>query len=200
MKVSSKQVDGSFVTVINDLGEEKDRNTFRTDMIITSVARTEADPEANIDADFVTVHGAVFNFRNAILPVEYTVRNATGMEYFENLDASPKTPVYTKVWGSISCLTKTVETREESAFGDAAVRTYERKIRDWTITGASTVPYDFDSEDTITAAELKTALQDREVYLAEVKKRAEDYRNSTTAKPAAAAQAPKVSSNTAFNF
>lgn len=198
--VSSKLIEGSFVSTVSDLGPENERSTFKTDMIITSVARTEADPEANIDHDFVTVHGAVFNFRNALLPLDFTVRNAQGMSYFEDLNASPKDPVYTQVRGRISCMTKTTEVKEESAFGDAAVRTYTRTTRDWEITWAAPSPYEFDTEDTITADELVKALQDREVYLADVKKRAEEYKAST-AKPAAAATpaAPKAATGK-FNF
>lgn len=197
--VSSKLIEGSFVSTVTDLGAENERNTFRTDMVITSVTRTEADPEANIDKDFVVVRGAVFNFRNAVLPLEFTVRNAQGMAYFEDLNASPNDPVYTQVRGRISCMTKTTEVKEESAFGEAAVRTYTRTTRDWEITWAAPSPYEFDTEDTITSAELVKALQDREVYLADVKKKAEEYKASTKPATTPAPAAPKAATGK-FNF
>lgn len=198
--VSSKLIEGSFVSTVNDLGPENERNTFRVDMLITNATRKEADPEANIDADYVTVHGAVFNFRNAILPVDFVVRNEAGMNYFEDLGASSNEPVYTKVWGNINCQTKVTEVKEESAFGDAAVRTYTRNIRDWVITGTATAPYEFGTEDTITAEELTKALQDREVYVADVKKKADDYRNGNKASQSAKAETPKAASGVKFNF
>ena len=192
--ISAKMIEGSFVSTNVDTCKPEDRNSFSVDMLITSVAHTDADPEANIPADFVTVHGAVFNFRGALLPVDFVVRNERGMAYFEDLNASTSNPIYTKVWGTVDCLTKKTEIREESAFGSDAVRTYERKVRDWVITGTSTTPYDFDTEETITAAELSKALQDREVYLADIKKRTDEYRNGGKS------AAPATSSNKKFEF
>ena len=71
------------------------------DMVITRVTRVEADPERGIEEDYVKLGGAVFNFRNDLLPVEFLVRNETGMNYFESLEASSTNPVYTKLWGRI---------------------------------------------------------------------------------------------------
>lgn len=197
--VSSKQIEGSFAVLVGKLTDADERNTFKADMIITKATRKEADPDNNIPNDTVILHGAVFNFRNAILPVDFTVKSNTGMSYFEGLEPSTKNPVYTKVWGTIDCMTKTTTVTEDSAFGEAAVRTYERKIRDWTVVGASPVPYDFDTEETITGAELQKALQDREVYLADVKKNAEDYKASKGTSSAKAPAAPKASTGS-FNF
>lgn len=198
--VSVKQNEGGFVSIVNDLCDESERNTFNVDMIITNVKRTEKDEEKHIDNDFVTVRGAIFNFRNALLPLDFVVKNPDGMKYFEDLGASSAEPVYTRVWGRIDCLTKTTTVQEETAFGEAAVRTYERKTKEWVITGTAKVPYEFGDENILTAEELKTAMQDRETYLAEVKKRAEEYRaqkansstattSSTTAQPTNAAKA-----------
>lgn len=195
--VSVKQNEGGFVSIVNDLCDESERNTFNVDMLITNVKRTEKDEEKHIDNDFVTVRGAIFNFRNALLPLDFVVKNPDGMKYFEDLGASSAEPVYTRVWGKIDCLTKTTTIQEETAFGEAAVRTYERKTKEWVITGTAKVPYEFGDENILTAEELKTAMQDRETYLAEVKKRAEEYRaqkansstTSTTAQPTNAAKA-----------
>lgn len=174
--ISTKVNEGGFVTLINTLGEDGERNKFTADMVITNVSRVEANPEKNIDKDYVVVRGAIFNFRNDLLPVDFTVRNELGMKYFEDLDVTPSEPVYTKVWGRINCENAKVEVKEESAFGEASVRTYERKSKDWTITGTAKVPYDFGDENILTAEELTKASQNRQVMLAETKKRSEEYR------------------------
>ena len=88
----------------------------------------EADEERNIPADYLIVKGVVFNFRNAMLPVEFIVKNAGGIKYFESLEAAPSNLVFTKVWGKINCETVIDKKEEESAFGESAVKEYERKI------------------------------------------------------------------------
>ena len=190
--VSVKKNEGGFVTIISDLGPENERNTFTADMLITGVSRVEANPEKNIDNDYVVVKGAIFNFRNDLLPTEFFVKNEDGMKHFEDLGATGAEPVYTKVWGRINCATIVNEVKEESAFGDAAVKTYERKTREWVITGTAKVPYEFGDEKVLTADEVTKAIQNREVMLAETKKRSEEYRankGSEAAAPVAATTA-----------
>lgn len=188
-RVSARRCEGSFVTLINNLCDISERNTFQADMVINRVNHVDADPEKNIDKDYTTIGGAIFNFRNDLLPVELTVRNAGGMKYFENLDATNADPVYTKVWGRLNSQTITVEKEEESAFGDAAVTTYERKNREWTVTGTAKVPYDFGDDEVMTADDLTNAMQNREVYWADIKKRNDEYLASkgTASAPKAAA-------------
>ena len=203
--VSAKVNEGGFVTIVSDLCPENERNTFSMDMLITNVTRVEADPEKNIDKDYVTVKGAVFNFRNALLPVDFIVRNEEGMTYFEDLGASQNEPVFTKVWGKINCGSISNEVKEETAFGEEAVRTYERKIREWIITGTQKVPYDFEDEGVLTTAEVTKAAQDREVMLADVKKRRDEYQaqkaaNSTPAAPSATTATPVTAAKGTFNF
>ena len=174
--VSTKVNEGGFVTILSgELAPEAERNTFATDMVITGVNRIEADPEKNIKDDYVVVKGAVFDFRNNLLPVDYIVRTNEGMTYFEDLGASQNEPVFTKVWGKITCNSDVREVKEETAFGEEAVRTYERKIKEWVITGTSKVPYEFGEEGVLTVEELKKAAQDREVRLADIKKRRDEY-------------------------
>lgn len=201
--VSVKTNEGGFVTIVNDLSDENERNTFSADMVITGVTRTEADEEKNIKDPFVTVRGAIFNFRGALLPLDFVVKNPQGMKYFEDLGASNAEPIYTKVWGKINCETKTTIVQEESAFGEAAVKTYERKTKEWVITGTAKVPYEFGDEEVLTADELTKAMQDREVMLAETKKRSEEYRAQKAAGTTSAATGVKPT-NTAkagtFNF
>lgn len=197
--VSVKTNEGGFVSFVNgDLCPENERNTFAADMVITKVDRVEANPERNIDEDYVTVRGAIFNFRNDLLPVDFTVRHKDGMKYFEDLGASNAEPVYTKIWGKIMCMTSISEVKEDSAFGESSVRTYERKEKEWTITGTAKVTYDFGDEKVLTADELKKAMQNRETMLAETKTRSDEYRASKAA--TSAATATTVINNSGFNF
>lgn len=176
--VSGKRNEGGFVHIVNELDEdEKKRSYFETDMLITNVREVEANPEREQPAK-VIVGGYTFDFRNAILPVEYSVMNENGMKYFLRLDCSMANPTFTKVWGRQVSQTVKTSITEESAFGEDAVRTRETSHRDFVITGTSKVPYVWDDESSITAMEVKKALQDREIYLADVKKRQEDYQNS----------------------
>ena len=201
--VSTKVNEGGFVSIVSDLGPENERNTFTADMLITGTTRVEADPEKNIDKDYVIVRGAIFNFRNALLPVDFIVRNEEGMEYFEDLGASKNEPVFTKVWGRINCSSISNEVKEETAFGEEAVRTYERKIKEWEIKGTSKVPYDFGDETVLTVAEVQKAMQDRELMLADVKKRSDEYRAQkagTTPVQAAPSTTATVATKGTFNF
>ena len=125
------------------------------------------------------------------------------MNYFEDLNASQNEPVFTKVWGRINCGSIANEVKEETAFGEESVRTFERKIREWVITGTSKVPYEFDDDTTLTAAEVQKAMQDRELMLADTKKRSDEYK----AQKASTAPSQSSSSNTTitatkatFNF
>lgn len=200
--VSVKVNEGGFVTILDEFTElcpEEQRNTFNVDMLINEVTRKEADPENNIPEDYVTVRGAVFNFRNDLLPVDFVIRNPSGMNYFETLDL----PCLTKVWGRINSTTVTIEKTEESAFGEAAVKTYERKTKEWLITGSAKVPYDYGDETVLTDEEVEKALQDRQVRLAEIKKNRDEYNASRVANQASAFSAGAMNApipNKAFDF
>ena len=170
-KVAAIRNENGFCSIVNELGSEAERNTFTADMLITRVTHIDADPEKNITEDFTTVSGAIFGYGPVLLPVSFVVRNEMGMNYFENLDATPSKPVFTKVWGRINCMTIKTKRTEESAFGEAAVQTYERKSREYVITGTAKVPYDFGDEEVLTATDVNKMTQDRQVMLAEVEKR-----------------------------
>ena len=202
--VSAKVNEGGFVTLLLDTAElrpEKERNTFNTDIVITSVKRVEKDEEKNIPEDYDVVRGAIFNFRNEILPLEYTIKLATGMKYFEDKAPSASAPLFTRVWGNINSKTKTVTQTQESAFGEAAVTTYTRKEKEWLITGALNEAYDFGDEAVLTADELKKAMQDREIHLADIKKRADEYKaQKASATPGPIVNGGAVTQSGTFNF
>ena len=184
--VSAKRNEGGFVHTVASLNaDEKARNTFTADMLITSVTHVDGDEEKGTK-DKALVRGCVFDFRKAVLPIEFSVTNARGMDYFEGLEASPKTPVFTKVWGRQISTTVTNTKVEESGWGEANVQESTSTRRDWVITGSNTEPYEWDSDETITAKELTEAMANREVYLAGIKQRQDEYKASKAAAPAAA--------------
>lgn len=175
--VSVKRNEGGFVHQVSELCNPNTRATFNTDIVITKVTRIEADEERN-RAEKVTVKGCIFDFKKALLPIEFSVTIPQAMDYFESLGASPSTPVFTRVQGKQVSQTVTREIREESAFGDAKVREVRSSYKDFEINWAQPEPYDWDSEDTILASELSKAMQDRELYLADLKRRNEEYQAS----------------------
>lgn len=192
--VSAKRNEGGFVHTVDVVAEdEKNRNKFECDMIITNAVRVEANEERGIP-EKVIVKGAVFDFRNSLLPVEFSAINPNAMNYFEGLEASPKNPVFTKVWGRQVSETIVKRIEEESAFGDASVREVKNTRKDWVLTGAAKEPYLWDDESTITAAQLTEAMAARETYLATVKQRAAEYKASKNGGAAAATPAGS------FNF
>ena len=172
--VSAKRNEGGFVNIVKDLAPEAERNTFKCDMVITNVTTVEADEENNVPADYQRIRGAIFNFRNDLLPVEFVCRG-TLMKYFDSIEVSAKNPVFTEVRGKIVSNTIEQKIEEEGAFGTVSVRTVTRNTKEWLIDWARPTEYDFGADDVLTKEELTKAMQDREVYLAGVKKRYDDY-------------------------
>ena len=187
--VSVKRNEGGFVHVVTgDLTEdEKLRSTFKCDMVITNVTRVEANEDQGTP-EKVIVKGAIFDFRKALLPVEFVATNDKAMDYFEGLGATKNEPVFTCLWGRQ--ISETI-----TAFGEPSVREVKRSRKEYLITGASPDTHIWDDESTMTAEELKKAVAEREVYLAGVKARQDEYKASKNAPAVAAAPA-----NSAFNF
>jgi len=173
---SPKQFRGSFVHFMNPTNDPG-KATFECDMLISNVATRERQDDTTYDE----LNGYVFNFRGDILPVTFSIENPDGMNYFESQDISNKNPLLTKVWGEIVSTIVKNETEVESAFGAPTVNVTTRTVRAWNVIGASAEPMDFDDESTITKAELKKALADREEMLADVKKRWEERQNGNNA-------------------
>ena len=197
--VSAKRNEGGFIHTTGPWREdEKDRSTFDCDMVITGVKRIDADEEKGI-SEHIVIKGCVFDFRKAILPVEFIATNPMAMDYFEGLGASSKEPVFTRVKGrQVSAVIKRQIT-EESAFGEASVREVTSTRKEWVVTWAQANPYDWDDENSITAAELKKAMEDRETYLATVKQRADEYKASKAQGASAIPSAPAAGAAT-YNF
>ena len=194
--VSAKRNEGGFVHTVAALAEdEASRNTFEADILITNVRIVDADEERNLPEKAI-IKGAIFDFRKALLPIEFSAINPNAISYFEGLGASSKEPVFTRVKGRQVSETITRKITEESAFGEASVREVTSNRKDWVINWAQSDPYVWDDESTITAAELTEAMSNREVYLAGIKQRQDEYKASKGQTSAATATPAKG----AFNF
>ena len=196
--VSAKRNEGGFVHLVTDgLADDlRNRNTFKCDMLITNVRHIEADEERSLPEKAI-VKGAIFDFRKSLLPVEFTAVNPGAISYFEGLDASNSNPVFTQIWGRQVSETIVRTITEESAFGEAHVREVRTPHKDWVITGARPEPYVWDDESTLTAAEVNEAGKAREIMLATLKQRQDEYKASKGTAPAKTINTP---ANGSFNF
>ena len=196
--VSTKRNEGGFVHLVTDglVDDVKNRNTFKCDMLITNVRHVEADEEKNLPEKAI-VRGAIFDFRKSLLPVEFTAVNPGAINYFEGLDASNANPVFTQIWGRQVSETVVRTITEESAFGDPHVREVKSNRKDWVITGARPEPYEWDDESTLTAAEVNEAGKERELMLAALKQRQDEYKASKGTNSVKSVSTPI---NGTFNF
>ena len=198
--VSARRNEGGFVHIADSLDEDENkRNTFKCDFLIHNARRVEADEEKNTPEKMI-IKGYAFDFRNSILPMEFTVLNPAAMDYFESLEASPSNPILTNFWGQQISETVVKRIVEESAFGSDYVREVKNNRKDFVITGALKVPYEFGDESVMTADELKELLAAREVYVADIKKRQEEYEASKKTQTPAAVAAATASTGETFNF
>jgi hypothetical protein len=172
--VSVKRNEGGFVHATSELAPLDQRAVFDTDMLINGVARLEPDEDRELP-ERMAVKGCVFDFRGALLPVEFTVYNPKAMDYFESLEPSQKNIIFTHVRGQQVSKTVIRKIEEESAFGEASVREVRNTQRDFVITWAQPEPYVWDDESTILATELDQKISEREIYLADVKRRQDEY-------------------------
>lgn len=195
--VETKQVGGSFTHYANDGFRDK-RNNFETDMIITNVRHIEVE---NGD-DYANIDGYVFNFRGDLIPVTYSITIPDGIQYFEKLDVSVNEPVIKYVWGRIVSSTQKIEKEIETAWGAPQIEYTTRTLRMWAIDGVSSETYPWDDESTITVAEFKRGLANREQQKAEAKARAEaktEQTNNAFEPPFAADTTTKIASPTAMS-
>lgn len=176
--VSTKCNEGGFVHVATSvIPDEKKRNTFECDIVINNVIHVDGDEERGT-ADKAVIKGIIFNYRNELMPVEFSATNPAAMAYFEDLDATNSNPVFTRVKGNQISETIVRRVEEESAFGEPSIREYKNTRKDFVITWAQSKPYEWDDESTITAQELVEALANREIVLAEKKGRNAKYKAS----------------------
>lgn len=190
--VSVKRNEGGFIHVLNATeqfpDDENKWNKFLCDMIITNVIHRDADETRGM-AEKAIVKGIIFDFRKAALPVEFSVTNPGGIAYFESLGVSPKEPFFTQVWGKqISETITRTQSIESAAWGESYVDDRKTSRKDYVITGLQTEGYVWDDESTITVAEFQKLSADRQLYLASVKQRQDDYQKSKNSNVAAPTQ------------
>ena len=191
--VSAKRPEGGFVSVVSSLKEkEEERSTFDVDMVITGTRSMEADPEKGLPEKLI-LKGGIFDFKNALLPIDFSVIMPGAISYFESLGISQTEPVFTRLQGQLVSEVVKRTVTEESAFGAPVVKEFSSTRKDYVITWAASEPYAWDDESTITGAEMKTAMENRATYLATIKARQDEYKASKN--QASAAPAPG-----AFNF
>lgn len=182
--VSTKRNEGGFIHIKKpdeELKEkEADRAAFAADMVITKCKIVEADPDREIK-EHAVLGGAIFNFRKELLPVEFVVYNPKAIAYFESLGVSSKSPTFTEVRGTQINSTIVKRKEEESAFGEVDVVETKSSRREFMVTWAKGTPYPWDDESSITAAEMKEAMENRNTYLAGIKKRQDEYQASKKA-------------------
>ena len=191
--VSAKRNEGGFISVLSALPDDETKfNSFDVDMVITRTFIREADEEKNLPEKMI-LSGCIFDFRNAMLPIDLSVINPAAISYFDSLGISQNTPVFTRLQGKV--ISEVIKTQkvEESAFGQPIVKEYSNTRKDYVITWAASEPYEWDSEESITAAEMKKIMEERATYLATVKARQDEYKASQ----GQAASTPAVGG---FNF
>lgn len=188
---SPKRIRGSFVHVLNG-PISPNPATFDIECILSQAINKEVE---NGD-DYLTLKGYTFDFRNAILPFDVNVRIPAAITYFENQEISNSNPLVTNIKGNIVSAIVNKEVEVESAFGEPVIEVSTRTVRTWDVTWAAKEPMEWDDESTITKAELKKALQEREDMLAAEKKRQDEWKASqgssfSVATPTAKASAPE---------
>lgn len=184
--VSAKRNEGGFIHKQNDLDmNPENRNRFHVDMVITKIKDVEENEERQIPAHNV-VTGYVFDFRKNLKPVEFIVYDKDAMNYFSDRDRCP-VPSFQEIKGQVVSTTVKRTIEVEGAFS-VDVREVSSTRKEYVATWAQ--PYLWDDESTITEEELKTAIQNREVELAALKRRNDEYkasRNTASAPPSAVA-------------
>ena len=202
--VSAKRNEGGFIHYANnDMNpDEKARNTFECDIVLTNVIDVDPNEEAQTEGH-VILRGYVFGYGNTLIPVDFIANNPVAMDYFRNLEATPNTPVFTRVKGRQISQTIVTKVTEESAFGEPSVKEVRKNRKAHVVYWAQTEPYLWDDESTITASELTELKAAREVHLAAVKKNQEEYAaNKGNAIPTAPAASASIAAaaKAGFNF
>lgn len=184
--VSAKRNEGGFIHINNKNEPLEYKNLFTCDLLITNVRHIDADEDRGTP-DKAIVKGAIFNdFNKTLMPVEFSVVKPAAIDYFEGLNASSSNPTFTKLWGIQINETVITTTTQENAFDEPLVRQVKRDRRDWVITGADPEPYEWNDASTLTAEEVNEAIKARDIMLANLKSRSDEYRASkSNAAPAA---------------
>lgn len=177
---SPKRVRGSFLHFLN-AGEtivDDVNNTF-FDVDFLALATIEHEYEDNPQQNYLELKGFAFDYRGAVLPMSFSVSNKPGQAFFLKEDISQTNPYFGTIHGNIKSTTIEITPdvdENQMGFGQVVVRPTTRTFRSWEVIAANI--NEGASEDTITPDELSQGLTNREIYLAEIKKRQEEYQKS----------------------
>lgn len=174
--VVNQILSGRFIHTAPAMEAEDMKATFSEDMIITSIV-DQQDVEGKDPAVLVKGYG-IDKFREQAFPLTFYVKTKAGMDYFLDQEISVKEPMVTNVWGNRVSTTVVKHREIESAFGAPQVKETTFSAKSWDIEGAKNEPLLWDDESTITTKEFATYRQNYEQYLADEKKRQEEYRKS----------------------
>lgn len=180
--VSHMRNEGGFVHVMQPMElnpKEKERATFKVDMVINDIKRLEADPEKNIP-ERMSVKGGIFNFMGDVKPVSFVLYNPDGMNFFEGLEISPKNPYFTWVKGKQTSKVVINKIEEETAFGDVEIKEVRSSFKEWEIVNACKAEANYvqDDPESLSWQEFADKLVERETFLANKKAQDDAYRQS----------------------
>ena len=133
----------------------KEENIFEFEGLVRRVY-DEVKEDAETGRLAIEVVGV--NYAESALPVIFVVEKESAINYIRAYYAPGKT---VKVNGNIVFSTEKVSKTEESAFGDAIIKEYDKVTKDFVIT-AGTQPYD---ENEYTAEDAKTIMENRNIML-----------------------------------
>lgn len=194
--VSSIRNFNGFIHIVTD--KINPSSTFEVDMLIVS---STDEMQKNADGDMeptgsLVLNGYIFDYANKILPVRLLVENKEGVKYFRDLENN----TFTRVWGNM--ITQTIKTTqvEKSAFGADKVVEYVNTRKKYVVTGVAAEPYDFGDESVLSVAEVKEALANREIYLADLKTRSEQARKKSGTTTGSAPIAKENAAGAKFDF
>lgn len=190
--VTTTQIGGSFVHELNP-GESFGANPakFNVDMVIGSAHEREF---ANGGSVF-EIKGYVFNWKQDLVPITFTVAGEDGRKYFE--DNEGDFPMFTNVWGNIESEVVTSQRETQaSAFGAPQVEMTERHVMRWNIVGSSPEPYDYDE----IKGEMQGKIVDYEAYVAQQVARINNRAGATGISASKPAPAKKAVSVDDFDF
>lgn len=165
--VSTPRNYNGFIHIVNSITPKA---TFETDVVIVkTMPETKRVPGTDDveETGRLIVQGLIFDYKNAVMPVNFIVENPQGVKFFESIE--PYT--FTKIWGRQVSTTIKTQKIEESAFGEPKVIESVTSRRELIIDGALKDGYL--DESLLTKEELQKAIADRNVYLADLKTKAE---------------------------
>ena len=160
---------------VAEAGMVSERNNFLVEGVITNINRLDADPEQELP-ERMAVRGAIFDFRKALLPVEFVLYGKKGMDFLEDNEVSSKHPMFLMIEGYVNSSTIVRKVEEETVFGPPIVRMSTKTRKEFVINSFN--PGLWDDPSTITEEELRNAMTERNVYLATIKQRQDEYEAS----------------------